>query len=201
MKRQMIDDKSLEIYRQIQAPDSLKEKVLVFEESENRRKPTKMDFIIQFRPLMGVAACLVFIVVMAVVFSNKQPYIGIYVAGEKVGNSPVNAMTETEPEIATVRMVNEWIIPIEVESKQVITMSVTTGSLTVTDKDGEIATENDEVEKQKDQTVQWVLDAQEAELPAELIVEYAGYQLTYQLYQDETSEQYYMTLKEKVRTK
>lgn len=183
---QMIDKKSLEAYRRIKAPEGLRDRVLQLDVSKERDK-TKVKIL---RAAVSVAACLVLAAGVSVTMMRNQPLNGIFLEGKQIGANPV-LLHENNEGIALARMHQSITIPLEV--KEQATFQVTEGYLQLSEGEEALAEKDEAVQIKAKTKVNWVVeDAKQAVLT----VTTKKTKQSYEMYQDKTSKQYYIKLKE-----
>ena len=182
---QMIDEKSLEAYNRIKAPESLRDRVLALDTAKEKDK-SKVKIL---RAAVTVAACLVLVAGVSVPMMRNQASRGISLEGKQIGTNPV-LLKVSDDGVSLARMHQSITIPLKV--KEQATVKVTEGCLQLSDE--EVLAEKDEaVQIEADTKVNWIIEDAEQ---AELTVTTKKTKQNYEMYQDESSKQYYIKLKE-----
>lgn len=184
--RQMIDEKSLEAYSRIKAPESLRDRVIQLDAAKEKDK-TKVKIL---RAVVSVAACLVLVAGVSVPMMRSHPSSGIFLEGKQIGTSPV-LLSESDEEIALARMHQSITIPIKVGEQA--TVKVTEGCLQLSEVEEVLADKDEAIQIEANTKVNWILDDAKQ---AVLTVTTKKSKQSYVMYQDETSKQYYIRLKE-----
>lgn len=198
----MIDKKSIEVYKSIKAPDSIKERIQFFESEACKVQDCqetgvrKQSLVRTFRPVIGLAACLTLVVGIAMPLANSQAGDDIFINGTKVGKNPICISKQGEDKVATARMMDLITVPINLNQEDA-EMSVTSGNLQLLADSGEVVEEAPTIQKEDGQSVYWILDGLEFDEPV-LTVKTKECKMTYQAYKEDTSGLYYITLKGKV---
>lgn len=138
----MFEKSTIEAYRQVKAPDGLKERVVSNASAENADANIKR----LYKTLSLMAACLVLIFSVAA-FGN-QNRVSIMYDGEKLTGSPVSVISghsgeagivllgleaEKEAEVKGRGISKEICIPLELHADKEMTISVSAGELVVFD--------------------------------------------------------------------
>lgn len=182
---QMIDQESIEAYKSIKAPESLKERVLAFDQTEGKGKKNAR-FI---RTFASIAACLVLFAGVSVTMLRNQQDQGIFLDGQQIGTTPVQ-VTGEENQFARLRMLDG--ITIQLVVKEDATLEVTEGRLQVDTKEDYLIPKESPVHVVEDTNFYWTL---EEGSQGELTISNDRVVMDYEMYQDETSKQYYIKLK------
>ena len=182
---QMIDEKSLEAYSRIKAPESLRDRVLALDTAKEKDKP-KVKIL---RAAVTVAACLVLVAGVSVPMMHNQLSRGIFLEEKQIGTNPV-LIKVSDDGVSLARMHQSIIIPLKVKEK--VTFKVTEGYLQLSDEDV-LAEKEESVQIDANTKVNWIVEDAEQ---ADLTVTTKKTKQNYEMYQDETSKQYYIKLKE-----
>lgn len=183
---QMIDEKSLEAYSRIKAPESLKDRVLALDTAKEKDKP-KVKIL---RVAVSVAACLVLVAGVSVPMMHNQLSRVIFVEGKQIGMNPV-LISESDDGVSLARMHQSITIPIKVGEQA--TVKVTEGCLQLSEVEEVLADKDEAIQIEANTKVNWILDDAKQ---AVLTVTTKKTKQYYEMYQDETSKQYYIKLKE-----
>ncbi len=136
----MFDKPTVDSYRRITAPQSLRDKVMAMSEAEE--KPVRY-FPSRIISIAAAAACLVLVAVSAVL---GLPADDITVAynGAQLTDEPVVIMPdETRPAMASARMTPPVVVTLEVNAGESADISVTCGEIAVYDGEKLVASGTD----------------------------------------------------------
>lgn len=202
----MIDKKSIEVYKSIKAPDCVKERILSFDSEGNKKQDAVQAGLVRrtllrtVSPVAALAACIALMIGIAMPIGNSQAEYDIIINGAKVGEKPVCISQQGEDEVAMAasRRMHVLTVPITLNQEEDAEMSVTSGNLQLLAESGEILEEAPSVQKKEQQSVCWILDGWELDEPAVLTVTADEFSMTYQVYKEDASGFYFITLKGKV---
>ena len=183
---QMIDEKSLEAYSRIKAPESLRDRVLALDTAKEKDKP-KVKIL---RAAVTVAACLVLVAGVSVPMMHNQLSRGIFLEEKQIGTNPV-LIKVSDDGVSLARMHQSITIPLKV--KEHATFKVTEGYLQLSDGEEVLAEKEESVQIDANTKVNWIVEDAEQ---ADLTVTTKKTKQNYEMYQDEASKQYYIKLKE-----
>ncbi len=156
----MIDPKQVEAYRQLKAPDTLKQRVM--ESAEMRTEPLKLKPR-WFKTLGGVA-CLVIVCVAAFFAMRPTSETEVLYEGEPLSAQPVTiapAMTAKAVPFGE-KMVTPVGVPLEINLSTETKISVSAGELQVYEAGtGELLFVGTDLTADRDLTVRWDLSGVE----------------------------------------
>lgn len=182
----MIDKKSIEAYRNIKAPAGLRDRVLAFDTAKDREQKRPR----YLRMATGLAACLILAAGISIPMLWNHQGQGLTMDGQQIKSAPVQVAFQ-EPDIALARIQQKLVIELELTEDGEV--QVSKGSLQMLTKEDELLREGERLSVKGHVKLDWLLEETDQ---AELTITTTKAVMTYEMYRDETSKQYYMKLKE-----
>lgn len=191
----IIDRDSIERYQSIKAPERIKEKIERLEHSKKQRTS-----FFNYKTYAGlVASCALVLGIYS--YGQGQSVNGLIIQQQVVDSNPICVSQEQTDKLRLARMEPFLTIPIELEQDQNVQLKVSGGVLEVTNTKGLIVKESQKVTKSENESVNWKVPEQSEAKEYLLTVVGKKETLIYRLYQEKTSQLYYIKLSEKEKTK
>lgn len=181
----MFDKKSIDLYKSIIAPDSLRARVLNLQ-VQSAAKPGVYMFRQRRRIAFTLAAS--FLIIFLISFAGVNiSRVSLFVCGQEAGDSPVLVSAGRLVRQYTVEPKNELLsVPLELNTHQATSMTVSSGRLSVTDTTtGEELRSGTSLNFSKSQQMYWILgDVSKTDF-AELIITVKNKKTIYILSRDD----------------
>ncbi len=159
----MIDPKQVDAYRQIKAPDTLKQRVM--ESAELRAKPITLNR--QWQKALGGVACLVIVCIAAFFMMRPTPGAEVLYEGEPLSAEVISITPAMAAKAVPFgeKMVTPIGIPLEIKLSRETKISVSGGELQVYDPEsGELLFVGTDLTAAKNMQVRWDLSGVENEI-------------------------------------